>query len=259
MFEYLKDVKAPVPSLLRGALTVGRLVPAIPAALIRENVLAMANLFICGQDGKSALPNLRRIWKEGARFTVDILGEAVVSEREADEFAARYRELLDFLAVGTGDWKLEGPLSASEPPLVNISVKISALCARVQASDPETSIAAILARMKPIAIRAKELGAFINLDMEHLGLKDLTLDLFKSLLSEPELRDYPHFGFVIQAYLRDSQADTEKMLDWGRQQGPPIHDPPGKRGLLGLREGRCRAKDLGNPCLLVETGDRRQL
>jgi len=54
----------------------------------------MANLFICGQDGKSAFPNLRQIWEEGARFTVDILGEAVVSEREADEFAARYSRLL---------------------------------------------------------------------------------------------------------------------------------------------------------------------
>ena len=87
MIEYLKDVKAPVSSLMRSALTVGRLIPAIPATLIRENVLAMANLFICGQDGASAFSNLRRIWKEGARFTVDILGEAVVSEREADEFA----------------------------------------------------------------------------------------------------------------------------------------------------------------------------
>ena len=219
MIEYLKDVKAPVSSLLRGALTVGRLIPAIPATLIRQNVLAMANLFISGQDGKSAFPNLRRIWNEGARFTVDILGEAVVSEREADEFAARYRGLLDFLAEATRAWKVEGPLSGSEPPFVNVSVKISALCARVQASDPETSIAAIMARLKPIAIRAKELGAFINLDMEHYGLKELTLDLFKKLLSEPELRDYPHFGFVIQAYLRDSQADTEKMLDWARHHG----------------------------------------
>ena len=219
MLEYLKDVKAPVSSLIRGALTVGRLFPAIPATLIRQNILAMANLFISGQDGKSALPNLRQIWKEGARFTVDILGEAVVSEREADEFAARYSGLLDFLAEATRAWKLEGPLAASEPPFVNVSVKISALCARVQATDPETSIAAIMARMKPIAVRAKELGAFINLDMEHFGLKELTLDLFKKLLSEPELQDYPHFGLVIQAYLRDSQADTEKILDWARQHG----------------------------------------
>ncbi len=219
MLEYLKNVKVPVSSLIRCALTVGRLIPAIPATLIRQNVLAMANLFISGQDGKSAFPNLLRIWKEGARFTVDILGEAVVSEREADEFAARYSGLLDFLAEATRVWKLEGPLAASEPPFVNVSVKISALCARIQATDPETSIAAIMARMKPIAIRAKELGAFINLDMEHFGLKELTLDLFKKLLSEPELQDYPHFGLVIQAYLRDSQTDTEKMLDWARQHG----------------------------------------
>jgi RHH-type proline utilization regulon transcriptional repressor/proline dehydrogenase/delta 1-pyrroline-5-carboxylate dehydrogenase len=219
MLEYLKNVKAPVSSLIRGALTVGRLVPAIPATLVRHNILAMANLFICGQDGKSAFPNLRQIWEEGARFTVDILGEAVVSEREADEFAARYSRLLDFLAEATRAWKLEGPLAASEPPIVNVSVKISALCARVQVTDPETSIAAIMARMKPIAVRAKQLGAFINLDMEHFGSKELTLDLFKKLLSEPELQDYPHFGLVIQAYLRDSQTDTEKMLDWARQHG----------------------------------------
>src|SRR6478609_3399376 len=150
MIEYLKDVHAPVSSLLRGALTVGNLIPAIPATLIRENVLAMANLFISGQDGKSAFPSLRRIWNEGARFTVDILGEAVVSEREADELAARYRELLDFLAEATQAWKVEGPLAAGEPPFVNVSVKISALCARVQPSDPESSMAAIMSRLKPL-------------------------------------------------------------------------------------------------------------
>lgn len=219
MLEYLKDVKAPVSFLLRGALTVGRLFPVLPATLIRQNVLAMANLFITGRDGKSAFPNLSRIRKEGARFTVDILGEAVVSEREADEFAARYHELLEFLAEATRTWNGERPAAADEPPLVNISVKISALCPRVQASDPETTIAAIMKRLKLIAIRAKQLRAFINLDMEHYGLKETTLDLFKKLLSEPELRDYTQLGFVIQAYLRDSHADTEKMLNWARHHG----------------------------------------
>jgi RHH-type transcriptional regulator, proline utilization regulon repressor / proline dehydrogenase / delta 1-pyrroline-5-carboxylate dehydrogenase len=219
MLEYLKDVKAPVSFLLRSALTVGRLFPVIPATLIRKNVLAMANLFISGRDGKSALPNLNRIWREGARFTVDILGEAVVSEREADEFATRYCDLLDFLTEATRTWNGERPAAAGEPPLVNISVKVSALCARVQASDPETTIAAIMMRLKPIAIRAKQLQAFINLDMEHYGLKETTLDLFKKLLSEPELQDYTQLGFVIQAYLRDSHADTEKMLNWARHHG----------------------------------------
>ncbi len=219
MAEYLSSVKTPASGLLRGALAFGRLLPAMPARLIRQNVLAMANIFICGRDGKSAFPNLRRLWREGARFTVDILGEAVVSDREADEFAAKYSELLDFLAEGTRFWKVEGPLAAGEPPFVNVSVKISALCARVQASDPHASITTIMKRLKRIAVHAGRLGASINLDMEHYGLKELTLDLFKKLSNEQEPGYSPRHGFVIQAYLRDSYADTEKMLKWARREG----------------------------------------
>jgi RHH-type transcriptional regulator, proline utilization regulon repressor / proline dehydrogenase / delta 1-pyrroline-5-carboxylate dehydrogenase len=222
MAEYLSKVKTPASGVLRGALAFGRLLPAMPAHLIRQNVLAMASIFICGTDGKSAFPNLRRNWAQGARFTVDILGEAVVSDREADEFAAKYRELLDFLAEGTRSWKVEGPLAESEPPLVNVSVKISALCARVQASDPEASIATIMNRLMPIAAQAGRLGASINLDMEHYGLKELTLDLFKRLSHESALANSPGLGFVIQAYLRDSYDDTEKMLSWARREGRPF-------------------------------------
>jgi RHH-type proline utilization regulon transcriptional repressor/proline dehydrogenase/delta 1-pyrroline-5-carboxylate dehydrogenase len=217
MAEYLNNVKTPASGILRGALSFGRLLPAIPAHLIRQNVLSIANIFICGRDGKSAFPNLRRIWGEGARFTVDILGEAVVSEREADEYENKYHELLNFLTEGTRSWKVEGPLAASEPPFVNVSVKISALCARVQTCDPAASISNILRRLKRIAAHAKQLGASINLDMEHYGLKELTLDLFKKLAGEPDLVDSPRLGFVIQAYLRDSYDDTEKMLKWARR------------------------------------------
>jgi RHH-type transcriptional regulator, proline utilization regulon repressor / proline dehydrogenase / delta 1-pyrroline-5-carboxylate dehydrogenase len=219
MSEYLKDAKAPVSGLMRGALKVGGLVPAIPAAVIRKNVLAMAKLFITGSDGKSAFPNLQQIWREQSRFTVDILGEAVVSDREADEYAAKYAGLLDFLAENTRTWKANGPLAATEPSIVNVSVKISALCARVQITDPDASIDAIMARLRPIVLRAKRHGAFINLDMEHYGLKDLTLELFKRLCIDPELVDYRHLGVVIQAYLRDSYEDTEKMLVWARKIG----------------------------------------
>jgi RHH-type transcriptional regulator, proline utilization regulon repressor / proline dehydrogenase / delta 1-pyrroline-5-carboxylate dehydrogenase len=215
--EYLNDTNTPVSTFLQGALRVGRFIPPLSAAIIRKNVIAIANLFISGVDGKSALPNLHRIWKEGARFTVDILGEAVVGEREADEYARQYRLLLDFLSERTQSWRANGAFPSNEPPFVNISVKISALCARVHSSDPETNISAILTRLKPIALRAKELGTFINLDMEHYGLKELTLEVFKRITSEPELIGYPHFGFVIQAYLHDSYRDTEKMLEWARQ------------------------------------------
>ena len=212
--EYLRDSKATVSGLLRGALSVGSVLPAVPATVIRKNVAAMANIFITGKDGPSALKNLRQIWKESARFTVDILGETVVSEREAEQYAQRYHQLLEFLGNATADWRVEGPLAATEPPLVNVSVKISALCARIQATDPDHSIDMILARLRPIVAEAKRLGAFINLDMEHYGLKQLTIDLFKKLRADPEFIDYPHLGLVIQCYLRDSFKDTEDLLSW---------------------------------------------
>jgi RHH-type proline utilization regulon transcriptional repressor/proline dehydrogenase/delta 1-pyrroline-5-carboxylate dehydrogenase len=65
--------------------------------------------------------------------------------------------------------------------------------------------------------RARKLGAFINLDMEHYGLKQLTLDLFKRL--EEEFSGYSQLGLVIQAYLRDSHADAEALLEWSRTTG----------------------------------------
>jgi RHH-type proline utilization regulon transcriptional repressor/proline dehydrogenase/delta 1-pyrroline-5-carboxylate dehydrogenase len=220
--EYLRDSKATVSGLLRGALTVGTIVPAVPATVIRKNVAAMANIFIAGKDGPSALRNLRQIWKEDARFTVDILGETVVSEREAEQYALRYRQLLEFLGTAVADWRVDGPLAATEPPLVNVSVKISALCARIQATDPARSIEMILARLRPIVAEAKRLRAFINLDMEHYGLKQLTIDLFKKLRTDPEFADYPHLGLVIQCYLRDSYADAEELLTWSSNLGKPF-------------------------------------
>jgi RHH-type proline utilization regulon transcriptional repressor/proline dehydrogenase/delta 1-pyrroline-5-carboxylate dehydrogenase len=111
MAEYLRDAHSPVATTLRRALEVGGVVPALPALMIRRNVKAMANMFIAGTDGASALPNLQRIWGEQARFTVDILGEAVVSEREADLYAERYLRLLNLLAESIGSRKYR-----SQPP-----------------------------------------------------------------------------------------------------------------------------------------------
>ena len=52
-------------------------------------------------------------------------------------------------------------------------------------------------RLRPILRRAMEVGAFVNLDMEHYSLKGLTLTLYRSLLEEPEFRDYPYTGIAM--------------------------------------------------------------
>src|SRR5262249_10431391 len=103
-------------------------------------------------------------------------------------------------------------------PSLNLSVKISALYSQIHPTDPDTAVEKISTRLRPILRRAKELGAFINFDMESYMLKDLTLRLFKTIFAEPEYAHAPARGLALQAYLRDCEADVRDIIAWARTQ-----------------------------------------
>ena len=86
-------------------------------------------------------------------------------------------------------------------------------------ADPADAIAHLAPKLRPILRRARELGAFINFDMESYAHKNTTLELFKTLFTEDEFRDWPHAGIVIQAYLRDAGRDLRDLIAWGRERG----------------------------------------
>ena len=127
------------------------------------------------------MKTLRKRRKERIGFTVDLLGEAVVSEKEADEYAARCFELLEGLAQQTQGWSDPLGTGAELFPVVNVSVKISALYSQMNPADPADAIAHLAPKLRPILRRARELGAFINFDMESYAHKNTTLELFKTL------------------------------------------------------------------------------
>ena len=104
-------------------------------------------------------------------------------------------------------------------PIVNVSVKISALYSQMNPADPDDAILHLAPKLRPLLRRAREVGAFINFDMESYAHKNTTLALFKALFQEPEFRDWPHAGIVVQAYLRDSGKDLAELISWGRNRG----------------------------------------
>ena len=166
------------------------------------------------------LANSPHPYEQDIAFTVDVLGEAVVSEAEADQYARRYLDLMGFLAPALTRWphlcRSNESLRGHVPPL-NVSVKLSALYSQIHPADPDTAIERIAARLRPILRRAGELGAFINLDMESYALKDLTLRLFKTIFAEPEFTSQPPCGLALQAYLKDSEADLAGVIAWARE------------------------------------------
>ena len=217
--EYFADMRNGSVPFLQTGLRAAQILPWLTAPILRWNVSGMARQFIAGRNPDDVMKMLRKRRKERIGFTVDLLGEAVVSEQEADEYAARCFELLDGLAERTRGWS--DPLGQNTElfPVVNVSVKISALYSQMNPADPEDAIAHLAPKLRPILRRAREVGAFVNFDMESYAHKNTTLELFRTLFAEPEFRDWPHAGIVIQAYLRDAERDLRDLLDWGRARG----------------------------------------
>src|SRR5882672_1326776 len=217
--QYFSNTNNGFHPLVGVGVRAAGLFPWISAPVLRWNVSETARQFIAGRNPDEVIATLRKRRAQKIGFTVDVLGEAVVSEAEADEYAARYADLLDKLARETKNWADPLGINAELFPVVNLSVKISALYSQMNPAAPADAIAHLGTKLRPLLRRARELGAFINFDMESYALKNTTLELFKTIFGEEEFKDWPHAGIVIQAYLRDADRDLRDLIDWGRARG----------------------------------------
>src|SRR6266478_4147054 len=205
--------------LINAGVRLAGVVPWLSGRILRWNVSGMAHQFIAGKNPDDVMATLRKRRAQKIGFTVDLLGEAVVSEADADEYAARYLDLLEKLARETKNWTDPLGKNSERFPVINLSVKISALYSQINPADPADAIAHLAPKLQPLLRRAREVGAFINFDMESYAQKNTTLELFKTIFTEEEFKDWPHAGIVIQAYLRESEADLRDLIEWGRKRG----------------------------------------
>jgi len=198
---------------------------SLGAKSLRTQIAHMAKTFIAGDTIEESLPVLEKLWREGYGFSVDLLGEATVSEVESDRYRDRCLEALTRMAKAAETWPADellerdhlGPL-----PRVSLSVKLSALNSQLDAIDPEGSYRVLASRLRPILDLALALPAAITFDMEQAELKDLTVMTFMRLLSENAYRSYPYAGIALQAYLKDTASDLNHLLAWLRQRDAPI-------------------------------------
>lgn len=217
--EYLGSDQARLsPALRLGVIAAGG-ASWLFGAGIKTHVTGMARQFMLGNDPKEILEILLKLHKQDIAFTADVLGEGVVSEVEADQYAQRYLDLLELLGRDVPKWN--HPCQSNETPrgtlpALNISVKLSALYSQIHPTDPATAVHKISDRLRPILRRAKELNAFVNLDMESFAVKNLTLNLFETIFGEPEFAAAPACGLALQAYLRECEADLRGLVDWAR-------------------------------------------
>jgi len=227
--EYFSDTIPVFPSLLKwgvkGRGATGAATGRLLAQAMRVSIESMARQFIIGEEREEALRSLRKLRKGDFAFTVDILGEAAVSETEAEFYLQRYLDLILDLDKEASTWDAlgnrESDLDWGYAPKVQVSIKPTALYSQVSPLDFEGSVQAICARLSPILEKARQLGACVHMDMEQYRTKGISIEVYKRLLERSGSK-IPRFGLVLQAYLRDTEKDLADLLHWAEERNLPL-------------------------------------
>jgi RHH-type proline utilization regulon transcriptional repressor/proline dehydrogenase/delta 1-pyrroline-5-carboxylate dehydrogenase len=198
---------------------------AVTARAVKLGVQQMAGLFIAGNTPQASLPILRKLRQDGFAFTVDLLGEFCVCEREAFEYQARYIDALDTFGPTIATWSEGRPIIADHPgesSPVCISVKLSALYSQTGVLNFARSVDILSERLAEIVRRAKRFGALVYVDAEDSGNNSIIYETFKRVFGSAEFSDVPYPGIVIQAYAKNAADRVHEMLTFARMRAAPI-------------------------------------
>ncbi|MEH2256388.1 L-glutamate gamma-semialdehyde dehydrogenase [Nostoc sp.] len=226
--EYLGDESVELPAALKGMLNFANpdsMPGQVAATTVGTAVETLAHKYISGENIKQVIKTVERLRKEKMAFTIDLLGEAVITEAEAQSYLERYLELMQQLVEASKNWSVIPAIDEAdgEPiPKIQVSVKLTAFYSQFDPLDAKGSEERVSDRIRILLRRAKELGAAVHFDMEQYAYKDITLSILKKLLLEEEFRQRTDIGITIQAYLRDSEQDTEDLISWLKQRDYPL-------------------------------------
>lgn len=226
--EYLTAEEVELPDALKALLNFANpdsMPGQIAASTVAPAVETLAHKYIAGDNIKQIVKTLEGLRKNKMTFTVDILGEAVITETEAQSYLESYLELMAQLTATAKNCSPIPQIDEADGgvlPRVQVTAKLTAFYSQFDPLDARGSQARVSDRIRTLLRRAKELGVAVHFDMEQYCYKDLTLSILKELLMEEEFRDRTDIGLTIQAYLRDSEADVRDLIIWAKLRDRPV-------------------------------------
>ncbi len=183
--------------------------------VIRRGVdLAMRMLgeqFVTGRTIGEALARARHLEEKGYRYSYDMLGEAAMTEADAERYFASYRSAIEAIgAASAGRGIIEGP---------GISIKLSALHPRYARTQRDRVADELYPRLRTLAVLARRFDIGLNIDAEEADRLDISLGLLERLCKEPKLAGWNGIGFVIQAYQKRAPFVIDFVVDLARRTG----------------------------------------
>ncbi|MBT2514160.1 bifunctional proline dehydrogenase/L-glutamate gamma-semialdehyde dehydrogenase [Arthrobacter sp. ISL-30] len=202
-----------LPWYMRSAVRAGGIMaPILPHVVIpiARKVLRdmVGHLIVDATDSKLG-PAISKIRQEGVHLNVNLLGEAVLGEHEANR---RLEGTLKLLARDDVDY---------------VSIKESSTVAPHSLWSFDEAVEHVVEKLTPLYHLAASFPKpkFINLDMEEYKDLSLTMEVFTRILDKPEFKNL-EAGIVLQAYLPDALSAMQKLQEWAAarraQGGAPV-------------------------------------
>ncbi len=216
--QYFGNLKTPLPELAQWGLTQSDKpwLAHIAAPLVRLTIRAFSRKFMGGSTIHAAANTIKKLQHNGLNCSLDILGEASISEKEADMYQHAYLQMIHEMSTQMKQWtnsEKTDRLHGRDMPKLNVSLKLSSLYSQIDAVNFKGSVNAIKHRLYPILECARDNHAFVLLDMEQYDFKNIIIQSFLETLEEPAFKDWPDIGLAIQAYLKDSYKDLQTIYD----------------------------------------------
>lgn len=169
----------------------------------------MGEQFVTGETIDEALRNAKALEAKGFRYSYDMLGEAALTEQDADRY---YQDYLNAIhAIGKASH------SEDEYSGPGISIKLSALHPRYQRAQVTRVLDELYAKVLELAKLAKHYRIGLNIDAEETERLELSLQLLERLCFEEQLAGWKGIGFVIQAYQKRCFYLVDYIVDLAKR------------------------------------------
>lgn len=196
---------------LSNALTrsFSRLSAPIMRMAIIKSMQILGKQFVTGVTMQEALQNIKPRYEKGFTFSFDMLGEAAMTEADAQRYFNDYLHAIEEVGKDAAGRTIYNGNS--------VSVKLSAIHPKYSRSKYDRTINELYPRLKELFLLAKKYNISINIDAEEANRLELSLDLVEKLLDEPELQGYKGIGFVVQAYSKRCPFVLDYLINLARE------------------------------------------
>ena len=174
---------------------ISRVLPRPVLFAVHTQVKQLSKGIILPAESKKLSRQIKRRAKKGIRLNINVLGEAVLGEAEANERFERVMQMMH------------------RPEVDYVSVKLSSVASQIISLDRKGTLERVSEKLRHIYRTSITTNTFVNLDMEEFRDLRLTVDAFKLVLNEGEFKNL-YAGLVLQAYLPESHEVFAELVEW---------------------------------------------